>query len=161
MAFTEVAWANNDVVTETKMDQMVATDVHVREEANYVPVVTTTLFNDLHNQEATTPTPALVVDINGIGTTSDASFSGAGWDVEADINISALSTGIHEIDLALTPVIGSASSNFAFKFFKTPDMTYLTVFANLYGYRDSSLTISHVRADVTIIGHREAKAWTA
>ena len=153
MAFTEVSWSNGDYVTETKMDQMVASDVHVREESNYVPVLTASITE---LSEAGGAGPAAVVAIDG---TTIASFSGTPDAVDADNSISGYSTGLHTITVAITPAYGSHDGLRRFKFYKTPDMNYLTVWYSAYQEvvgADPVFTVF----DITVIGHRETKSWT-
>jgi len=153
MAFTEVSWANGDYLTETKLDQMVATDLHVREESNYYHLV-----NEAANGETTTAatgtiTLAFTLDGASLGTGA----TGAGESVE-EIDISAQSAGIHELGVTVS---GSTGGSYArkYRFYKTPDMGYLTIFAELASRADAGDNYYIVK-NLTVIGHRQTKSWT-
>lgn len=153
MAFTEVAWANGDTITETKMDQMVASDVHVREEANYYYIANE---SGAHEGDATPATGTYSLQMAIDGTDYGAADTAAGAKNVSDINIGAVSAGLHTVTLTLTRGLSASSVVASYKFNKTADMAYLTWWATIHDTTGGVLTISNV----AIIGHRETKSWT-
>ncbi len=157
MAFTEVPWANLDVVTEVKLDQMVANDVHVREESNYKPVLNVQMQTDESSiSSAGAYIATLTVSVNSGAISLGGTTSGSSG-VTGDVNISALAEGIHTIDISLNDA-DDTSNNAEFRFYKSPDMTYLTCFYRVYERQGSGNFLGS--ASVTVIGHRETKSWT-
>ena len=150
MAFTEVAWANADTVTEVKLDQMVASDVHVREEANYYPIVTA--WANSSDEPGNSPTCEIEIDGTGYGS----GVSGTGTEHESDINITGLSDGIHTIKFITNCSVDSEDMDFVF--YKSADLNLLTYWATMTqsgtpGYYDRTICI-------TVICHRTTKSWT-
>lgn len=157
MAYTAVTWTSGDIVTEAKMDAMIANDDHVREEANYYPVVTACVQSQL-----TAGTISLTdIDITAGGVLVVSNGSGASG-VSADVNIGSLPDGvIYDIDLgfSLSGSEGSHRTNATFKFYKSPDIEYLTMWWTLESGTGSGVGNS-AALSLNIIGHRVFKGWT-
>ena len=156
MAFTEVSWSNGETITETKMDQMVASDVHVREEVNYYHLVADACDRTVINSGSGTLSLQLQIDGTGYGGTA----SSTGNHNESDIDISAVSTGIHVARFVLTNTgSGGNLTGPSYRFYKSADMTYLSWWASVSSaYFDGATTITLY--DISIIGHRQIKSWT-
>ena len=156
MTFVAPAWANSDVITEVKLDQMVANDVHVREEVNYYPILTVALrFIQGDSLGYDTDTVITVDEITALGTYTTTATEQR--EQTADVNITGLSDGLHEIHI-------SHGSNYngdrAFPFIKTPDMDYLTCFVHHELDNEADEIDDPVNIQVTVIGHNVTKSWT-
>ena len=158
MAFTSVAWANADIVTETKLDQMVASDEHVREEASIKCLASEAGFTVCDVAIAGTMTVQLSVD----GSDYGSGDSGSGDLSEVNISLSGVSNGAHTIELTLTGS-STGTQTWTYHFYKTPDLSYVSWWATTdSGYLPQSggNTSNYGLRDITIIGHRETKTWT-
>jgi len=147
MVHVPVSWSSGQTITEVKKDQEMANADHIREETNYFPLLTI----------ADCPRGAVVggftlrlridsTDI-GVGVASGSERR------ESDINISAFSTGLHTLRVAM------GATTRTFRFYKTADMTYLTYWAHIASEVISPDTYYWV-ASLTVIATREEKSWT-
>jgi len=153
MAFTNVPWANGDTITEVKLDEMVANDVHVRGEVNYYPIGILQLYGIIDTGGGA---PSITVHMKIDTSTTIATFTGSGSFVQADIDISAYSAGLHSI--TIDPTSASLHDQTSY-FYKSPDMQYLTIKAEIGSqYYTGTDYLTFVTA--TLIGHRETKSWT-
>lgn len=145
MSFASVAWANNDVITKAKLDQMVANGVHVQAEVESVVVyrgseeITGTGYTD---------DGAMSIRIDGVSiidyTTEGAKFSG-------NVSLSGVPAGLVELDFYAD---GESSTNV--KFIKTANMVYMTIWLSYSVNFDGDISIS----GVTIICHKDSQLWT-
>lgn len=153
MAFTEVPWTTGDTITEAKLDAMVASDVHVREEANYYNLINQAKFSG----ESSLSTVSFGVYIDGsivgslVTSTSES--------VQADNDVSGLSNGIHVVEIKKS---GSSFTDGAakYRFYKTPDMDYVTFWIKLDSVDGGGNPYTFNFSYFNMIGHREAKGWT-
>ena len=147
MTFVPVAWTNGDIVTEVKMDQMVANDVHLRVETDYKYLMT----------QGGPVTGNHAFDSASVNMTYCTQSSGNGDHVSADNDISSLTDGT----LYTVTVSGNGFASFEFRFLKTPDMERLTYFATLSSASDGGGAFDLTVSSITVIGHRVDESWTA
>jgi hypothetical protein len=153
MSFTEVSWSNGDYITEVKLDQMIENDLYVREKAAYKYIA-----NDSADKEVERSGGAFsTVSISVGGTISGTDITSTGSHVE-EIDISSLTDdNIYTVSLTIT---GATVDTKAFRFYKTEDLSYLTVWV-FTSTRTSGPDTFDKMSSVSIIGHRQAKSWTA
>ena len=156
MAFTVVSWSNGDVLTKAKLDQMVANDVLVYDEA--IPIVTAqmkTLPFEI-SPGAYTATLAVSVNTGDISLGGTTSTAGGNSGITADVDISSLVTGIHTIDITLSDTNDIDSAKF--RFYKSAAMDFLTCYYTVYETQDSANVVGS--ASVSVIGHYIERTWT-
>lgn len=153
MTFIEQDFTNGEVLPASDLDTMDANIDHVREENDYHPLVTAYASGisaaggagDLFKVKIDTS----IITQDGISS----AFSGGS---DSDLDISALSEGIHEITLVeYWSLSGSWQTTVKVGpmwFYKTPDMDYLSHKV----VWDSANGI----LNWTVMGHREAKSWS-
>lgn len=148
--FTPKSYAPLDELAALDLNDMDGNDDHVREEANYVPL--------LYVREATyertlaTISYRLYIDTGPIGTL----ITSTGDKSQADIDISAVTVGLHTLEIPALALKG--------RFYKTPDMTYLTFWLTVKATVDLNPAANgpylHRIENMTVVGHREPKSWT-
>lgn len=151
MAFTEVSWTNGDYVEETKLDQMVASDVHVREESNYWHLLMNVGSFTSNNNSSSHSVIFKVDDATTIATITD---QGDFCENDIDLDSAGIADGLHTLDLYF-----NFTYNRTWRFYKTPDMNYLTIWLNS-STSGSIGDYDHTASEITIIGHRQTKSWT-
>ncbi len=128
MAFTSIDWQDGEVITEQKLNAMHGNAVHLYDEAGTRLLVAghVNMGNDV-----------VAINETVIMPDTDAQpFLG-------DYSISGLEDGkVHTIQFGFTSI---------FRFLKTPDINYITVW----------IVADAVRHNATVIGHRDPKGWTA
>lgn len=174
MAFTElVDWINGETVSSLKLNSMRDNDEFVREEANYVYIMNGNEIASISGGDSNGPS-SLDIDTNvyidgtayGAGDTKTLSSNSSGVDsiVLADQDISAISSGIHDLTIKVTATGGTdALYEASIKIYITTDMDYLTLWLDRAYSRTTPLNIVYtygLENYITIIGHREAKLWT-
>ena len=165
MAFTEVSWTNGDTITEVKLDNMVASDVHVRAEGEYKTLFHGTvsrLFAPVSGG-GSAPSPDLgEIDIDGAAAIVSETSGSYGEDILADHDISALAEGIHYFRFLLS------GAYYKFRWVKTADMDRITIWYNYNVFLSETVTTPSGQKEiglqffdqVTIIGHSTVETWT-
>lgn len=128
MAFTTVAWANLDIITEVKLDQMVANDVHLREEVGVRCAFSAAYPHDRAVHSSASPTlgfsiGALTLNSGGGGGGTFAPITGArNWDVSSLTKDTVQTLTVH---------VGSAggSTIVQIPIYIHPDMNFLSIWA--------------------------------
>ena len=154
MSYQDVNFVNGTILPAINLNQIMDNIDYAREEANYW-----NLFAGVVRHEADTPghnNERIDITVDGV---VKETLTGYGDNSAGDIDISGLSVGIHTIGIGLTPGIAYGQPeptlifNY-FKFFKSTDLNYFTIWTTLV---DETNFIA--AKDITIIGHRVAKAW--
>lgn len=159
MAFTSTSWSNGDIVTETKLDQMVGNDEHVRDEAEFRYIANESALAIDDTAIAGTLTVQLSID----GADFGSGDSGSGVLGEDNISVSSLSAGDHYAELTMTGSSINGPLVLKYYFVKTTDLLYITWRATTHqGYvASSSGSIQNYGLkDIAIIGHRSTRTWT-
>ena len=152
MTFISTPWANGDTITEVKLDQMVANEEHVRNEADFKMIV-----SDGHEEIAEASANSFQLEVDGASLGSGVTApAGAGpFELyENDLNISGYSDGLRELS-----VVGPSGTS-VIRFVKTPDINYLTYFVTL-GRRTFDGDTEVYSRDLTVIAHKDTQGWTA
>lgn len=157
MTFTPKSYtAATGKVYALDLNQMDANDDHIREEANYYPVVTVSGNPQEGVSSGSGANFVIHVDGSAVAGQSSVSSESTGG-VECNIDISGLSDGIHEIKLVENYDILSSPQEYdvwgPFWFYKSPDMNYLS-------HKVVLISGSPDFVAWTVIGHRETKTWT-
>lgn len=145
MTFVAPTWVNGNVITEVKLNQMVANEEHVREEADY----TILLSGDITRTASSEQDPNLTVSID---TTAIATYTTSGAKSLIDYDISGFSDGLRTIVFNLDGISRTH------RFVKTPDMTRLTMWVTALASSASPYETG-ARA-CTIIAHLGNNSWT-
>ena len=145
MTFIDVAWANGDVGTEVKFDQMVANGTHNRVEADFKLLIS-------GNITRTGTTEADSEVSVSIGTTAIGTYTTSGAKTLMDHDISGYTDGL------LTFVFDLDGVEKTFHFVKTPDMKYLSMWLNVVASSNSPYTVGAEQC--TIIAHKDTQGWT-
>lgn len=164
---TPALWSNGDYVEKTKLDQMLANDRWLRENADFVPLVQTSLrFGNIAAQSQNTTTISPTIEIDGTSSV----FAPTGWSqgsstisrTAKDESISGTTLGLHTF-LVDFDSFGTAE----FFWVKTLAIDFVSTwmrcqYVNEGLVRTGSFEderLYSLRADITIIGHRTAQSW--
>ena len=152
MAWTDLLWTTGWYITQTRQRDQYNNIVHVREEAAYWTIVT-----DGPEQQATAdvagstqPTFDLEIDTTPIGS----GVSTVGAKSELDIDISGFSDGLHVLHCITSTTGGSAELDREYRFYKTPDMDWLSYWVTL-SIHTTGGNNGGESAELTVITHRE------
>jgi len=139
VTFIVVSWTNGDTITEVKLDQMIANDEHLREEADHKVLATSgPATSGAHGSNSPT-----------FGLTYGSGVTGAGAKSETNIDVSSLTDGTAYVVTAS----GNGFTSFSFLFIKTPDINKLSYWVTLASvYDDPNYILS--AGSFTLIGHR-------
>jgi len=161
MAFVVVSWTNGDTITEVKLDQMVANDVHLLDLATRPQIVNES--DSLTGEVAinlAVPSTQLQIDGSDLGSGS----TGSGDHVESDLDISGYSVGIHELTMIIKTLTGSGATarTLLWRFYKAAECDYLTAYYTLTGVLGAGGTGTRTLGTeaITVIIHKDAESWT-
>lgn len=156
MAFTDVAWTNRDTITETKLDQMVANEQHVREELNSRVLVTV--------PRHITPAGVSTGSTGNLKWYADATLLDTvalvgTWADYSSVNksVSSLSAGLHtlRIDLCSDSIV---LDFLTFRMERVSDLAYVSLWVRARHVLDGGDWFPEVKG-LTILGHRTSKSW--
>ena len=153
MTFTPKSFTPLDTLPALDLNEMDANIDHVREEANYYHIGT---FPLIEYVTAANISVRLLIDTTPVGTL----FTTSGAKSEADIALAGFSDGLHVLSFKTGPT-GITEVGPSIRFYKSPDMDYLTYWVTVGPAVGSSPTINHSLSNFTALGHRESpKSWT-
>lgn len=146
MTFTPQNFSNGDYLTETELNQMDANDDHVRAEAGFKTLATCIETQAVTGDVAETAISRVYAD-----TTPLAGVTlGSGAKTKTNLDISGLSVGVHDLAIKLGDYTeGVERTAMTFKFYKTDDMDYLSVYYTVADGGDATVKATNV----TAIGH--------
>ena len=164
MAWADVTWANGQVVTEIKMNNMVGNTTHVRDEFD---VRTLLVVPGDKRSPATVITPERVrmrvfVDSSEVMLSADTSTSWLSIAV-ANYPVSTVTAGLRSlhVDIEFRADIVNWPSNavvrYTARWRKTPDINYLSIFGEL-ALATGSGERDYLLRGLTIFGHRQSGA---
>ena len=164
MTFVNKSFTAGNALPALDLNQMDGNDDHVREEANYYPIVTAQVFP----QDAGPDNPGylkLMIDTTRVDQTALNPNLSSG--LEEDIDITSITVGLHDISLwGYTGGYESSGGIWCgpFKFYRSPDMDYISWHFSKKLLQESGTAGEGINEDttafnITIIGHRVQKFW--
>lgn len=155
MPFTDpIPWTNGDTITEQKLDQMVANAVYLRDElqARLIASAGQLLWGDsvnVFNADGV----RFIVSVDGGDNAATAMITATGLGSQItipNVNISAYSNTAHNLGIRAQVTLNSGGSwtdmtergsgEYIYRFYKTPDMLYLTLSAYASWFKDTNGT---------------------
>lgn len=153
MTFVPKSFSALTALPALDLNHMDANDDHVREEANYVPIVTAQC-----TPQRSVPSGYFKIMIDTTRPTQTAIVN-TGSGSEADIDISSYAEALHDISIWVYVSGDEAGGSIVFgpfAFFKSPDLEKLSWKVNRV---DDYNSTGKYLYNITIIGHRETKSW--
>lgn len=147
MAWGNVSWATNDVISLTKMTQINDNIDMAKDEVEF-----TILFNGEVTDTATVDQSDLV-DFSIDSTLIKDGVSGA--QTELNYSVSGLDDGLHTFVFGLD----SGTPEYTYRWVKTPDINYVSIWFTSFANENSNDGNYYGFREVTIIGHRESETW--
>lgn len=154
MAWGNVSWATQDVISLTKMTQINDNALDNRKRATFELIVNNPLF-DYSSNFGSISSQSIRLEIDGtqFGETHQHNGQSSGSGSEADIDISSLPNGLHYIKFAHYTTIVLYSKGFAF--LKTDTNDYLSMWYS-FTTGDSKLKYK----DVHILLHQNVENYS-
>ncbi len=149
MTFVPKTFTSGTALPALSLNEMDANDDHVREEANYYPLMA--VHDATYEGSTTTLTVQLYIDGSAIGS----AFTTSGDKSAADISLAAVADGVHVLTVQRNSTVIAKT-----RFYKSPDLDYLTWWVTVHAATGSINPFTHRVSALTVIGHREAKSWT-
>ena len=149
MTFIPKSFTSGATLPALSLNEMDANDDHVREEAAYKHLA---FVAEKDFSEGTGYVSPLSVQCSLDGTPISTATTSTGAFNRADIDISALTPGIHYLSV----------KGLLIRFYKSPDINYITWWTTIVTITTGSPSESWIfeLRNFTLIGHREAKSWT-
>jgi len=157
MTWTAISWAFEEKPTSAKRNLEAGNTTHVREEAAYKLIVSLPYFETDHSV-ASTASYDFHVDGVKIGST----VAGTSEVVLADIDLDAagIASGIRDLSIVSSTNGAFTSRIPEFKFVKTPDMVYMTIWVKFLNPDTSGSPNIHKVERLNVVGHLVAQSWT-
>ena len=166
-SFTDTLdWSSGNYLYENWLNQMVANDDYLREQASYVPLVNDTILQRVDSTGTSGRSVDMDFLLNSSSIWNPASYiqsSGHQDKHQPNISISSAAEGLAILESPLA--VGSKMTRPYWRFMKTQEIEFLSIwvrsdyYEDMFELNDASVYAHGLQFSITVIGHRISTTW--